>query len=390
MHNASIPILPHTSSAVTCLHQRSRQAHAVGSTHAGVYQHSRRPKSAQITTVVQRPSSSSTPAGTSSPAAAPAFPPAAAAAKDATASSSKTKPSRSRKSKQSKHQADTAASEAGTAAPEAVAAAGAAAAGLSGSPSFELPAPAGVPGAPQPSPLDAGFSSVPGPWAGGDMGQLDFAPLAPLPQPSAPMQPPELPSIQVRVTVALCHTVLCAHRQGTLQRISVRFCTGVLQLQWVSPSMLCTASALAKAICAPVYSMLQNTNTALPSAAHPAADIEHTLSPCCMQSCQFHVVLSVQVEPPAKAVTKAELAALPTDPSLPSMRERAHIAMRASGAAMEASQRAAAYSAAASSAASRAAEAAEQAATAAAAVQVCWAGLYASAQYGRCCHAWPL
>jgi hypothetical protein len=78
----------------------------------------------------------------------------------------------------------------------------------------------------------------------------------------------------------------------------------------------------------------------------------------------------VQVEPPAKAVTKAELAALPTDPSLPSLRERAHIAMRASGAAMEASQRAAAYSAAASSAASRAAEAAEQAAAAAAAIQV--------------------
>jgi hypothetical protein len=82
------------------------------------------------------------------------------------------------------------------------------------------------------------------------------------------------------------------------------------------------------------------------------------------------VSLSTQVELPAKAVTKAELAALPTDPSLPSMRERAHIAMRASGAAMEASQRAAAYSAAASSAASRAAEAAEQAAAAAAAVQV--------------------
>lgn len=78
----------------------------------------------------------------------------------------------------------------------------------------------------------------------------------------------------------------------------------------------------------------------------------------------------LQVEPPAKAVSQAELAALPTDPSLPSMRERAHIAMRASGAAMEASQRAAAYSAAASSAASRAAEAAEQAAAAAAAVQV--------------------
>jgi hypothetical protein len=78
----------------------------------------------------------------------------------------------------------------------------------------------------------------------------------------------------------------------------------------------------------------------------------------------------LQVDPPAKAVTKAELAGLPTDPSLPSLRERAHIAMRASGAAMEASQRAAAYSAAASSAASRAAEAAEQAAAAAAAIQV--------------------
>lgn len=87
-----------------------------------------------------------------------------------------------------------------------------------------------------------------------------------------------------------------------------------------------------------------------------------------------------QVDPPAKAVTKAELAALPTDPSLPSMRERAHIAMRASGAAMEASQRAAAYSAAASSAASRAAEAAEQAAAAASAVQVRRAGLYAGTQ----------
>lgn len=84
-----------------------------------------------------------------------------------------------------------------------------------------------------------------------------------------------------------------------------------------------------------------------------------------------------QVEPPAKAVTQSEVASLPTDPSLPSLRERAHIAMRASGAAMEASQRAAAYSAAASSAASRAAEAAEQAAAAAAAVQVRQAGMQA-------------
>lgn len=64
------------------------------------------------------------------------------------------------------------------------------------------------------------------------------------------------------------------------------------------------------------------------------------------------------------------MAALPLDYSVPSLRERAHLAMRASAAAMESSQRAAAYSAAASSAASRAAEAAEQSAAAAASVQV--------------------
>eukprot|EP00775_Hariotina_reticulata_P010890 gene10889-11044_t len=77
-----------------------------------------------------------------------------------------------------------------------------------------------------------------------------------------------------------------------------------------------------------------------------------------------------EVEAPAKAVKPAEVDAIPQDPSLPSLRERAHVAMRASGAAMEAAQRASAYSAAASSAASRAAEAAEQAAVAAAAVQI--------------------
>lgn len=206
---------------------------SAASTHAGVYQHSRRPKSAQITTVVQRPSSSSsTLASTSSPAAATAaFPPAAAAAKDATASSSssKSKASRSRKSKQSKQQADAAAGEAGTAAPEAVAAAGAAAAaGLSGSPSFELPPAAGVPGAPQPSPQDAGFSSMPGPWAGGDMGQLEFAPLAPLPQPSAPMQPPELPSIQVGGTQAMFQKL---HVQGAVHCKTVSWVQRVVQLQ---------------------------------------------------------------------------------------------------------------------------------------------------------------
>lgn len=97
-----------------------------------------------------------------------------------------------------------------------------------------------------------------------------------------------------------------------------------------------------------------------------------------------------QVEPPAKAVTRGELATMPSDPSLPSLRERAHIAMRASGAAMEASQRAAAYSAAASSAASRAAEAAEQAAVAASAVQVggegtrVWALNHAGCSTRRC------
>jgi hypothetical protein len=69
-----------------------------------------------------------------------------------------------------------------------------------------------VPGAPQPSPLDAGFSSMPGPWAGGELGRLDLAPLAPLPDPSAAaLQPPELPSIQVGV-----HCVPHTHRQSTL------------------------------------------------------------------------------------------------------------------------------------------------------------------------------
>lgn len=176
-----------------------------------MYQHSRRPKGAQITTVVQRPSSS-TAAASSSPTATPVFPPAAAVAKETAApssSSSKSKPSRSsRRSKQSKQQADAAASEAGAAAPEAVAAAGAAAAaGLSAAHSFDLPAPAGVPGAPQPSPLDAGFSSMPGPWACGELGRLDLAPLAPLPDPSAAaLQQPELPSIQVCVYACGCNT----------------------------------------------------------------------------------------------------------------------------------------------------------------------------------------
>ena len=80
---------------------------------------------------------------------------------------------------------------------------------------------------------------------------------------------------------------------------------------------------------------------------------------------------AVQVDLPSKAVLQDELASLAADDTtLPSLRERAHLAMRASGAAVEASQRAAAYAAAASSAASRAAEASEQAAAAASAVQV--------------------
>jgi hypothetical protein len=56
-----------------------------------------------------------------------------------------------------------------------------------------------VPGSPQPSPLDAGFisSSLPAPWAGGELGQLELGPLRAMPEPSAPLQPPELPSIQV-------------------------------------------------------------------------------------------------------------------------------------------------------------------------------------------------
>lgn len=50
-------------------------------------------------------------------------------------------------------------------------------------------------GAPQPSPVDAGFSSsLPAPWADGGLGQLDFTP-APLPE--GVTQPPELPSIHV-------------------------------------------------------------------------------------------------------------------------------------------------------------------------------------------------
>lgn len=245
--------------------------------HFRVYQHNKRPAGPQIHTMVQRQ-----PAAPPSSSTAPVFPPA------------KTRGSKS-KSKQDKasksSSAEKAAAAAAAAAPDAAAAAGsdgssqaagnsptsssAAAAALNplsevgaGAlvPGFELPA--GAPGAPQPSPLDAGFSSsMPAPWLGG-VGQLDL-PQMQLPEPLS--QPPELPSIQV--------------------------------------------------------------------------------------------------EPPAKAVTQAELAAMPSDPSLPSLRERAHIAMRASGAAVEASQRAAAYSAAASSAASRAAEAAEQAAVAASAVQ---------------------
>eukprot|EP00877_Chromochloris_zofingiensis_P012512 jgi/Chrzof1/7514/Cz02g26170.t1 len=80
---------------------------------------------------------------------------------------------------------------------------------------------------------------------------------------------------------------------------------------------------------------------------------------------------SIQADLPSKAVDMAEVEALTAtdDISVPAMRERAHIAMKASAAAMEASQRASAYSAAASSAASRAAEAAEHSASAAASVQ---------------------
>lgn len=188
---------------------------------AGVYQHSRHPRAPQITTVVQRPSASSSappaPIATGSPSAA------VAAATPPPATSSKSKPSRSRKNKHSKQQAETAASEAGTAAPEAAAAAGAANAGAAGAAAaFELPT-AGVPGAPQPSPLDAGFTSMPGPWAGGELGQLDLTPLAPLPEPSAPLQPPELPTIQVRhSTTAIVSrgcigvAILCRLLQGRL------------------------------------------------------------------------------------------------------------------------------------------------------------------------------
>jgi len=79
----------------------------------------------------------------------------------------------------------------------------------------------------------------------------------------------------------------------------------------------------------------------------------------------------VQTELPAKAVDPKALDALQRDDlSVPGLRQRSHIAMRAAAAAMEASQRAVAYSAAASSAAARATEAAESAAAAAADVQV--------------------
>jgi len=47
---------------------------------------------------------------------------------------------------------------------------------------------------------------MPGPWAGGELGQLDLTPLAPLPEPSSPLQPPELPTIQV------CHSTAIISR----------------------------------------------------------------------------------------------------------------------------------------------------------------------------------
>lgn len=170
---------------------------------AGVYQHNKRPAGPQIHTMVQRQ-----PAAPPSSSTAPVFPPA------------KTKGSKS-KSKQDKasksSSAEKAAAAAAAAAPDAAAAAGSdgssqaagnsptssssAAAALNplsevgaGAlvPGFELPA--GAPGAPQPSPLDAGFSSsMPAPWLGG-VGQLDL-PQMQLPEPLS--QPPELPSIQV-------------------------------------------------------------------------------------------------------------------------------------------------------------------------------------------------
>jgi hypothetical protein len=70
-------------------------------------------------------------------------------------------------------------------------------------PGFDLPA--GAPGAPQPSPLDADFSSsMPAPWLGG-VGQLDLPPLQ-LPEPLS--QPPELPSIQVGFSSGLACALL--------------------------------------------------------------------------------------------------------------------------------------------------------------------------------------
>lgn len=58
-----------------------------------------------------------------------------------------------------------------------------------------------VPGAPQLSPLDAGFSSMPTPWSGTELAQLDLGALPPLPQ-GVP-QPPELPSIQVSLLLLM-------------------------------------------------------------------------------------------------------------------------------------------------------------------------------------------
>lgn len=96
------------------------------------------------------------------------------------------------------------------------------------------------------------------------------------------------------------------------------------------------------------------------------------MCPCAHHSKLLSLLLCCQADLPSKAVDMAEVEALTAtdDISVPAMRERAHIAMKASAAAMEASQRASAYSAAASSAASRAAEAAEHSASAAASVQV--------------------
>jgi hypothetical protein len=160
---------------------------------AGVYQHNKRPAAPQIHTVVERQ-----PAAASSSSSQPAFPP--AKAKGSKSKSKQDKASRSSSTEKSAAAATAAASAVDTAAADGSSSPAASAAALNPlsevgvgglMPGFELPA--GAPGAPQPSPLDADFSSMPAPWLGG-VGQLDMPPVQ-MPEPL--MQPPELPSIQV-------------------------------------------------------------------------------------------------------------------------------------------------------------------------------------------------